>query len=55
VMGYFYWSIMDNFEWAHGYQQRFGLVHIDYQTQERTPKQSAYWYRDVIASGGEIL
>lgn len=55
VMGYFYWSIMDNFEWAHGYQQRFGLVHVDYQTQKRTPKQSAYWYRDVIASGGEIL
>ena len=55
VMGYFYWSIMDNFEWAHGYQQRFGLVHIDYETQIRTPKQSAYWYRDVIASGGDNL
>ena len=55
VMGYFYWSIMDNFEWAYGYQQRFGLVHVDYETQRRTPKESAYWYRDVIASGGEVL
>jgi len=55
VMGYFYWSIMDNFEWAYGYQQRFGLVHVDYETQKRTPKESAYWYRDVIASGGEVL
>ncbi|MCP4880030.1 MAG: beta-glucosidase [Gammaproteobacteria bacterium] len=55
VAGYFYWSIMDNFEWAHGYQQRFGLVHVDYDTQKRTPKSSAYWYRDVINSDGDIL
>ncbi|MDP6969524.1 MAG: GH1 family beta-glucosidase [Gammaproteobacteria bacterium] len=55
VAGYFYWSIMDNFEWAHGYQQRFGLVHVDYETQKRTPKSSAYWYRDVINSDGDIL
>lgn len=55
VAGYFYWSIMDNFEWAEGYKDRFGLVHIDYQTQKRTPKDSAYWYRDVIRSGGSIL
>jgi beta-glucosidase len=55
VAGYFYWSIMDNFEWAEGYKDRFGLVHVDYQTQKRTPKDSAYWYRDVIRSGGTNL
>jgi beta-glucosidase len=55
VAGYFYWSILDNFEWAFGYQQRFGLVHVDFETQKRTPKSSAYWYRDVINSGGDIL
>ncbi len=50
--GYFQWSLMDNFEWAHGYHQRFGLVHIDYATQRRIPKDSFYWYRDVIARNG---
>ncbi|MDD6097987.1 MAG: GH1 family beta-glucosidase [Oscillospiraceae bacterium] len=55
VMGYIYWSIMDNFEWADGYDKRFGLVYVDYRTQERTVKDSAYWYREVIRSGGEIL
>lgn len=55
VRGYFHWSIMDNFEWAAGYRERFGLVHIDYQTQKRTPKDSYYWYRDVIASNGRTL
>jgi beta-glucosidase len=55
VAGYFYWSIMDNFEWAEGYKDRFGLVHVDYQTQKRIPKDSAYWYRDVIRSGGEKI
>ena len=55
IAGYFYWSIMDNYEWAHGYRKRFGLIHVDYETQIRTLKDSAYWYRDVIASHGAIL
>ncbi|MCP4229333.1 MAG: family 1 glycosylhydrolase, partial [bacterium] len=38
----------DNYEWAEGYSQRFGMVHVDYETQKRTPKDSALWYRDVI-------
>lgn len=46
--GYFAWSFMDNFEWAHGYSKRFGIVYVDYKTQERTPKASARWYADVI-------
>lgn len=49
--GYFAWSLLDNFEWAFGYERRFGLVHVDFETQRRTPKQSARWYRDVIARG----
>ena len=49
VRGYFQWSVMDNFEWAEGYSKRFGIVHVDYQTQKRTPKLSAQWYRRVIA------
>jgi len=48
VAGYFYWSLMDNFEWAWGYEKRFGLVRVDYETQERTPKLSALSYRDII-------
>lgn len=55
VRGYFQWSIMDNFEWAEGYKHRFGLIHIDYETQKRTLKNSAYWYRDVIRSNGSVL
>jgi beta-glucosidase len=52
LRGYFVWSLLDNFEWAHGYGKRFGIVHIDYSTQRRTWKDSAHWYRDVIAAGG---
>ncbi|MFE3292449.1 GH1 family beta-glucosidase [Rhodococcus sp. NPDC059234] len=50
VRGYFVWSITDNFEWAAGYRERFGLVHVDYETLARTPKDSYFWYRDLIAS-----
>ncbi len=53
VIGYTYWSIMDNYEWAEGYDKRFGLIHIDYQTQKRTMKDSAYWYAEVIKNNGE--
>ncbi len=49
--GYFVWSIFDNFEWERGYGPRFGLVRVDYDTLARVPKQSAYWFRDVIQDG----
>jgi beta-glucosidase len=50
VRGYFIWSLLDNFEWAHGYSQRFGIVYVDYPTLERVPKSSYRWYRDLIAA-----
>ena len=50
VKGYFVWSLLDNFEWSHGYSKRFGIVYVDYPTLERVPKDSFYWYRDFIAS-----
>ncbi|MFO7664255.1 MAG: GH1 family beta-glucosidase [Chloroflexota bacterium] len=52
LAGYFVWSLMDNFEWAKGYTQRFGIVWVDYETQQRIPKDSALWYRQVIAANG---
>ena len=55
LAGFFVWSFMDNFEWADGYKQRFGLVHIDFETQKRTIKDSAYWYKEVIETNGESL
>jgi beta-glucosidase len=55
IRGYFHWSLMDNFEWAFGYAKRFGLIHVDYQTQQRTLKDSAYWYREVINSNGSNI
>jgi beta-glucosidase len=55
LRGYFVWSLLDNFEWQHGYSQRFGIVHVDYATQRRTPKASAKFYSDVICSHGEVL
>lgn len=55
IRGYFQWSLMDNFEWARGYSERFGLVYVDYRTQERILKDSAYWYRNVILNNGEQL
>ena len=48
MAGYMVWSLMDNFEWASGYEKRFGIVHVDYQTLARTPKDSALWYRDFL-------
>ncbi|MZD06106.1 beta-glucosidase [Streptomyces sp. SID5785] len=50
VRGFFAWSLMDNFEWAYGYDKRFGIVHVDYRTQVRTPKQSGLWLRDAAAA-----
>jgi len=55
VRGYFAWSLLDNYEWADGYKQRFGLVYVDFPTGKRLPKDSFHWYKRVIASGGRSL
>ena len=52
LRGYFVWSLMDNFEWSYGYGKRFGLIHVDYATQERTPKDSARWFARVTRANG---
>jgi beta-glucosidase len=49
LAGYFVWSMMDNFEWSSGFKQRFGIVHVDYESLGRYPKDSFYWYREIIA------
>jgi len=54
LRGYFAWSLMDNFEWAHGYSKRFGLIYVDYPTQRRVLKTSAHWYRQVIAANAVV-
>ena len=55
LRGYFAWSMLDNFEWSHGYSKRFGIVHVDYETQVRTIKESGHYYSSVIRSNGAIL
>jgi beta-glucosidase len=54
VKGYFHWSLMDNFEWSDGFANRFGLVHVDYKTQKRTPKLSAAYFREAIARNAVV-
>ena len=55
VLGYFLWSLMDNFEWEQGYEERFGIIHVDFQTQARRLKSSAKWYSETIRSNGAHL
>lgn len=54
IRGYFQWSLMDNFEWDKGYAERFGIIYVDFETQERIWKDSAYWYRDLIHRNGDF-
>lgn len=54
IRGYFQWSLMDNFEWDKGYAERFGIIYVDFETQERIWKDSAYWYRDLICRNGDF-
>jgi beta-glucosidase len=55
IKGHFAWSVTDNFEWVGGYDKRFGLIYVDFETQKRTIKDSGYWYRKVIESNGSII
>lgn len=55
VRGYFAWSLLDNYEWSYGYSKRFGIVHVDFETQRRTPKCSARFYADVVRTNGRAL
>ena len=55
VRGYMVWSLLDNLEWSLGYSKRFGIVHVDFASQKRTPKDSAHFYAKVVASNGAIL
>jgi len=55
LRGYFAWSLLDNYEWSHGYSKRFGIVHVDFATQRRTPKASARFYASVVRSRGAAL
>jgi beta-glucosidase len=54
VVGYCHWSFLDNFEWKLGYAQRFGLVHVDYETQERTVKDSGRYYAELVRTNGRV-
>ena len=55
VIGYQHWSLLDNFEWAEGYGPRFGLVYVDFKTQNRIIKNSAYHYGEIIKTNGENI
>ena len=55
VKGYYQWSLLDNFEWALGYEKRFGIVHVDFESQKRTIKDSGLWYSKVVKSNGASL
>ena len=55
LRGYFVWSLLDNFEWSLGYSKRFGIVHVDFETQQRTPKDSALFYAKIIDTRGNVL
>lgn len=55
VAGYFLWTFLDNFEWAEGYKQRFGIIHVDFESQRRIVKDSAYWYQKIIETNGGAL